>query len=434
MATGELLKNELVAGTLTCFIGNKFGYFDNDLGSRKDDILRSNQFMTAKSYAVNETEFNVPVGAWVYNFGQVDQTGVSLNASINFGSTNIYNESSIVIDLASGDSVFISLTQFDQSNYGNGYYTFNYTITSDLADDFEDDNVFNADFMVADKAMSYARIDSISLLPHTFSNTRASNSASFSSCMYFSNPNASRLGAKGLTYSASTTDEFNLNEEYIEISAYEWTNDITDVNSAEFSLDAVSFITSGEYTYDGNYQDSMITLIYDEPFLLVDNKNYIFCVTSENENVYFSYDRGLDYSENMDNEADSPTTNNGTPVTIIRTDNGFGLFQSTDLIPALVANFFPAVELGVTNNEISLSKAYPNPAVNNISIPLNGSFNSTVVRIIDINGKIVSEQNTNLENQSNINLDITSIQNGMYVVILTDENGITAKFNFLVQK
>jgi hypothetical protein len=434
MATGDVLKAELEAGTLSCFIGNKFGYFQNDLGSRKEDILRSNQFMNVQAYSQSETEFNMPTGAWIYNFGQNNQTAVVLNAVISFGGASIYNENSTPIDIASGDSVFVSLLQFEQTTYANGYYTFNYTITSSVSDDFEDDNVFNADFMFSDNMMSYARIDSLTLLPHTYSNTRASNSTSFSSCMYFSNPNASRSGAKGLTFSASTTDEFDLNDEYIEIEAFEWNNAVTDVNDAAFALDDLNYITSAEYTYDGDYQDSMITLLYDEPFMLVDDKNYVFCVSSESEYVYFSYDRGLDYSENIDTETDSPTTNNGHPITIIRTDNGFSMFQSTDLIPALVANFFPASELGINDSQTNEKQAYPNPAVNEITIPLNGSFDATTIKIIDINGKVVSQKNTNLENQNSLKLNVTSIPTGMYVVVLIDANGNESKFNFLVKK
>ena len=438
---GAALHDEIEAGGLTCFIGNKFGYFADDLGLGQKDILRAKQFSSIQTFSQDATEFNVETGAWIFNFGTNDQTGITVTCNIDFGGTSIYNEiSAAPISLVSGDSIFVSFNTFSQATYANGYYTMTYTIDYGVADEFPEDNAVNADFMMSDEIFTYSRVDSLTSKPISVSGYR-SNTANnvFSNCIQFSDPNSSRMGAKGITFSASTASTgpaTGLDGKLVEIGAYEWNDVVTDLNEATFSMSATNFITSGEFAYDGDFQDSMMFAMFDAPFQLIDNQNYLFCVTTYDVDVYFGFDTQLDYDENIDNTT-SASSNNGLPTSVIQSDNGFaGLGFGTDLSGAIGVNLFPAIELGieemVTEEKIV---AYPNPAVNMLTIPFNNNKEgNAVINIIDATGKVVSTQVNDLTGVNTLQLDVTNIAAGMYVFNISYENGANSTFNVLINK
>lgn len=437
---GAALHDEIIAGGLTCFIGNKFGFFADDLGLGQKDILRAKQFSSIQTFSQDATEFNVETGAWIFNFGTNDQTGISLTCNIDFGGSSIYNEvSSSPIDLISGDSIFVSFNTFSQATYANGYYTMTYTINYGTTDEFPDDNGVNADFMMSENLFAYSRVDSLTMEPISTSGYR-SNTANnvFSNCVQFSDPNASRMGVKGITFSASTASTgptSGLDGKLVEVEAYEWNDVITDLNDANFAMSATNYLTSGEFAYDGDFQDSMMFAMFDEPFLLVDNQQYLFCVTTYDVDIYFGFDTQLDYDENIDNTT-SASSNDGLPTSVVQSDNGFsGLGFGTDLSGAIGVNLIPAIELGIeeqsTEEKIT---AYPNPAVNTISIPFNNKEGNATINIVDVTGKIVSTQSVNLTNVNTLQLDVTNIESGMYVFNVTYENGTISTFNVVINK
>ena len=437
---GALLHDEIIAGTLTGFIGNKQGYFANDLGVSQKDVLRAKAFSNVQAFSQDATEFKVTPGAWIFNYGSNDQTTIEVTCNINFGGSSIYNNVSTPVNILSGDSAYISFPDFSQASYANGYYTMTYSISSAATDDFPDDNALNADFMMSDNLFAYSRVDSVNMNPISVSGYR-SNTANnvFSNCIQFSDPNASRMAIKGMTFSASTASSgpaTGLDGKLVEIDAYTWDDAITDLNDAGLTMDAVNFITSGEFAYDGDWQDSMVYALYDAPFLLVDNQNYLFCVTTYDVDIYLGFDTQLDYNQNIDNVL-SPAANNGLPTTVVQSDNGFAaLGFGTDLSGAIALNLIPPVELGIeeqatTEEEIN---AFPNPAVDMLTIPFANKEGNATINIVDVTGKIVSTQVTNLTGVNNLQLDVTNIESGMYVFNVTYENGTTSSFNVVINK
>lgn len=439
-SAGAALHDEIIAGGLTCFIGNKFGYFADDLGLGQKDVLRAKQFSNIQTFSQDATEFNVETGAWIFNFGSNDQTGITLTCNIDFAGASVYNEfNAVPVDLVSGDSVFIAFNTFSQATYANGYYTMTYSIDYGVTDEFPEDNAVNADFMMSEEMFAYSRVDSLTMKPISVSGYR-SNTANniFSNCIQFQDPNASRMGVKGMTFSASTASTgpaTGLDGKLVEVEAYEWNDVTTDLNDANFSLSATNYLTSGEFAYDGDFQDSMMFALFDEPFLLVDNQPYLFCVTTYDVDIYFGFDTQLDYDENIDNTT-SPTSNNGLPTTVVQSDDGFsGLGFGTDLSGAIGVNFIPAVELGVEENATQEKiVAYPNPAVDMISIPFNNHEGNATINIVDVAGKIVSTQAVNLTGVNTLQFDVTNIESGMYVFNVSYENGTTTSFNVVINK
>ena len=91
----------------------------------------------------------------------------------------------------------------------------------------------------------------------------------------------------------------------------------------------------------------------------------------------------------------------------------------------------PPVELGIEETS-STEKiaAFPNPAVNMLSIPFNNNKEgNATINIVDVTGKTVSTQVVNLTGINTLKLDVTSIEAGMYVFNVNYENDTTSTFN-----
>ncbi|MDB9961785.1 T9SS-dependent M36 family metallopeptidase, partial [Oceanihabitans sp.] len=64
-------------------------------------------------------------------------------------------------------------------------------------------------------------------------------------------------------------------------------------------------------------------------------------------------------------------------------------------------------------------KIYPNPANNNVFIKTNKNFGEVTMTLIDINGRIVYSQKTNLVNEVQINM--SKLQSGLYILNIKGE-------------
>jgi len=433
--TGDNLLTEFQNCATNCFMGNKFGYFADDVGLAQKDVLRARQFATPSALAQNGSEFSVTPGAKVFNFGSNDQTNVVVTCEITGpGVTGSYLETSTPINLLSGDSsAVMTFTPFSQANYPEEYYTMTYTVTSDAAaDEYPADNLLNADFMITDREYAISRVDPVTMEPDANNHYQPGTfTTSFNSCVHFTDPNASRTIASGVTFNATSRTGTTLTGEIVNVEAYTWEDLITDINDPNFGITIVNNLTYGEHEYLTDDQNIAITTNFEEPVSLEDNVNYFFCITSTSQDVFLGYDAGLDYDENI--------TLDGHIVSVLGNDvsangNWFGLGFGSDLATAIVVNIDDPSWLGLEENEETVElSAYPNPAVNEVIIPLNGIEGAAALNIVDVAGKIISTQNVNISD-SQITLDVSDIASGMYVFNLSFENGKTSTFNVVVEK
>ena len=431
-STGALLKGDIETCSATAFIGNKNGFYGNDLGLTHVDVLRARQFATPSALAQDDTEFKVSVGSWIHNYGQNDQTNVTLNCAVTSptsGST--YNETSTPIaSIPSGDSVFVALADWSLTSYPEEYYTMVYTISSDSSDEAGFDNTLNADFMITDKEYAVSRIDPVTKDPIDMIHFQpGSFSSSFQQCLHFVDPNASRLVARGVTFDATSTTGTSLEGEIITIEAYTWDDLVTDINDPGFDMSILNNITIGEYEYNSDDQDIAVTADFDEPFQMVDNQHYLFCATSFSQNIFLGFDNiaNIDYSENIN-------TTGHTVEAIGYDGNWFGL-GFTESTVAITFNTEPLVWLGVdSEEEVTETVAFPNPVINEITIPLSHiDGNSAQLNIFDLSGKIVSTQTISL-NTNLVSVDVSNVPNGTYVFSLSSDSGKTSTFNVVVNR
>jgi hypothetical protein len=431
MATGAALRDQILAGGLTAFIGNKNGYYGNDLGIEPGDVIRAPRSSNILLLAQDETEFDASVGSWVRNYGFNDQTNVILSATVEHDGALLYEESSEAFDLVSGDSAFVYLPNFAQSSYDLGEYSFTYSVASDSTDDFSADNSFAPNFQMTENLYSYATFADGEVNKVQF--FRPSEiSGTVQQCVAFQDANASRVGVEGLTFSASTDGE-TMDGEVIDIFAYEWAVEFVDINDENYlGVDESDFdlLASGSYEYIGNDLESQdVYASFDDVIYLEDDVRYLFCIAYDSDQLFTGFDAAnVDYRTTLDEylQPQFPNTS-GTDWFLV----GFG----TDVTPSIVVHMFDANASGVEEvvNTVDVTP-YPNPAVEFIEIPMNDISGLTTVNIYDLNGKLVESQSVNTVKGTNLRVDVSNLVGGMYSFDLRYESGNVSKFNVVITK
>ena len=156
----------------------------------------------------------------------------------------------------------------------------------------------------------------------------------------------------------------------------------------------------------------------------MDNQRYLICGNTFDTDVYIGFDDKLDYNQNMTNVYKQPVScveNNGSWYL-----TGFGSDVTAGISVELTTN------LNVEDNELSNIDAYPNPANNMVTIPLNGFVGNGTVNIMDVTGKIISSKTVNANNL--ISIDVSDIANGNYIFDLELQDGRSTKFNIVISK
>jgi hypothetical protein len=427
---GQTLIDEMANGPVVCLIGNKTGLFANDAGITDDATLISKSSGVASQLSQSGTEFNFELGTRVYNYGQLPQTNVTVVANIDGPSgTSVYSQSISVGALASGDSIDIfpggafSFPQFSLPTYTAGKYTLTYTVDLGIVDEYAADNTISSDFVINDSILTYATIDAVTGLPTSNNGFRPStNNSTFSTCMVISDPNASRIGAAGVYFQASTSSAsgLELTGEEIAINLYRWEDVFTDLNDANLGFTALNSVAFGFYNYTADLQGETVLGMFDTPVVLEDNQRYLACAQTVNVEVYLGHDTKKNYlwNEALYLQPLTPNESDGTYFA-----SGFGM----DTPSAVGVAIFNAAELNVGETSFIDGKAYPNPANDNVTIELASEGAANLV-ITDLSGKVVMNNAVNfLNGKTKVNID--GLDSGVYVFNVTLENGKTSQFN-----
>lgn len=426
---GATIRQEMDNGSFVeVFIGNKSGLYAHDLGMLEGQYFKAKSFATPLLTAQNASEFEVEVGAWVFNFGFEDITNVSLNATIDNGSL-IYNESSTPQDIPAGDTVFIPLATFSQATYTAGNYNMEYSLTSDSIDDYPADNVMESDFMLTDDLFSFGRLDETTLLPINGEGFRSSTAvSSFATCVAYSDPNGSRVGVQGINFSASTgsASGTSLDGEPILLTVWQWDDVFTDLAGATDGTVYTNDITevgTGEFYYTGDDQSINVYGELETPIVLADNQRYMFCITTYNEDVFLGHDPGQDFTFNMNNY--------NQPMWPVESDGSYNVFGfGADVVPAMSIKMFDANELAISETETTELSIFPNPAATAVTV-IFGDDKANDVVVYDLTGKVVYTQNIS-NALGNVSVDVSNIANGNYIFKVNYDNGTTAVSNVVV--
>lgn len=427
-ADGASLVSAINTGNCTAFIGNKFGFFPNDIGLQTSDYILAPA--SSNPHRTNEvaSEFSAAVGSWVFNYGQNNQTNVQLHANISYGGSSVYSQSSTAASINAGDSLWVQLPTFSQATYPAGLYKFNYSVTSATPDDFVADNIQKSYFTVSDTMFSYAAIDTTTLMPISNASYRPTgNTGEYEMCLSFRDSLADRLAVEGLYFTASTADTLSLTGLYLETTIYEWNDVFVDLNDAGLDFASLNPIVYGGYTYATDQQDVVVYAPFSSPYVLTNNQRYLFCVKTFDATVFLGFGTAIDYDEHTNYylQPVAPINDDGTWYAL-----GFG----TDITAAIGVKMFDQTWLGdehvtTLNNG---QPAYPNPASNIVYIPITNVTGEMVVTIYDMLGNAVKTQVTNISSPGSLPINIEGVSNGQYIINLTTHEGVTQSFKILI--
>ena len=427
LADGALLVEAMQSGPVVVFMGNKTGLFPNDIGLSRNAALIPKLGAIPAILAQSGTEFNFDLGARVYNPGSNSQTNVSINAKVvgPTGST-VYDNTVTGLSIATSDSIDVdptqasNLPQFSLSSYPAGRYTLTYTIAIDgTTDDYDSDNSISSTFIINEDIYAYAQLDATTNLPNpTLFYRPGENNNTFSICTVIDNPNASRVGAAGV-YFAATNNTASLAGEEIALYLYKWEDAFTDLDDLAFGFDALTEITSGFYYFPSDLQNETVYAQFANAVALENNQRYLACAQTTNIEVYLGHEGSTNYTWNLAYYL-QPTSPGESDGTFFAT--GFG----ADIPNSLAVKLIDVATIGLGENSSIEGNAYPNPATDAVTISIDGEGVANLT-VTDIAGKVVISNAVTL-NAGKANVNIASLNAGIYVFNVALENGKTSQF------
>jgi hypothetical protein len=427
---GELLLEEMQNGPVTMFIGNKTGLYANDLSLNNNNGLISKSYGVASQLAQNATEFNFELGTRIYNYGNTDQADVFVTANVNGpGGTSVFTDVVGPLSILSGDSLDIhpdsthSFLPFSLASYPTGTYHLSYSVSMGTADEYPGDNSTSTSFFINDSIISSSRLDPLTQLPIGPNFIRPSaNTSTYATCLSVDNANASRIGVQGLYFSASTAygSGISLNGEEMSISIYRWEDAFADLNDVNLAFNSLNLISYGYYYYPEDLQGQVVYAPFPNPVVLEDDQRFLACVQTTNTGVYFGHDTKTNYTwnENYYLQPLFPIENDGTYFA-----GGFG----PESVPALAIKIFNAADLGINEETVVNGSAYPNPAVDVVTVALDADGVATV-NVTDLSGRTVQSTTVTIVN-GKASLNIAALNSGAYLFKVVLEDGKTAQFN-----
>jgi hypothetical protein len=426
-AEGALLVEAMQTESVVVFMGNKTGLFANDIGLSRNAALIPKLGAVPTLLAQSGTEFNFDLGARIYNPGSNAQTNVSINAKIVGPSANtVYDNTVSGLSIASNDSIDVdpsqasNLPQYSLSSYPAGRYTLTYTITIDgVTDEYDGDNTISSTFTINENIYGYAQLDATTNLPKpTLFYRPSDNNNTFSICTVIDNPNASRVGAAGV-YFAATNNTASLAGEEIALYLYKWEDAFTDLNDAAFGFNSLTEVASGFYYFPSDLQNETVYAQYNTAVALENNQRYLACAQTTNVEVFLGHEGSTNLTWNVDYylQPTSPGESDGTYFA-----TGFG----SDIPNALAVKLIDVATIGLGENSSVEGNAYPNPATDAVTISIEGEGVANLT-VTDIAGKVVISNAVTL-NVGKANVNIASLNAGIYVFNVALENGKTSQF------
>lgn len=437
METGARLRAALLNGTLKVFMGNKTGYYRNDVGTKPGDIIRPENFAMPKNLIQNVADYPVHVGGWVRNIGNGAQNNVTLRATITKNGAVLYNKSGVGGNLTSGDSAEVLLDDFILPDNNLAEYVLTYRVTADSVDQDSTDNIIKQSFFVSESVLSKSRFNFTTNEPvtTTFNKLAASGGNDNNKIRWgilFEAKSGSRMRASSIKFSAATLANSGISLAGKNVSAkiFEW----NDLNGDGFGMtdDEIQELPgTGFFTFATDSQQKTIEVFFDglsgpTPVDLADDKFYIAALEYEDPAVavYFGTDQELNYfqTRNAYGHRVNPLLNTNAGET---SWNEFAMGTILALSVQFVNNTFD-IEESAANLNLSV---FPNPASDLVNIRFGTALSKSKVQVdvLDLAGRSILNKQYNITDAQNlVGLNTAGLANGSYF-IRVGVNGQTVK-------
>ncbi|MCB9169449.1 MAG: T9SS type A sorting domain-containing protein [Flavobacteriales bacterium] len=422
---GALLHDEIVAGNVVAFIGSIQGLYGDDIGFFKNNVIVPSYTAIPNDVAQNGSEFNFPLGLWLFNYGTNDQVGATVSAVVRQGGSTLLTMTSDPTDILAGDSVFVDLGTMSLSSYGGNYDLTYSCMLNGVLDEYLSNDSLELGFSVG-SVIAYTPIDENSGIPTASGGAiPTGNTEGFTLCNYFNDANASRLGVTGMYFSlSSVTSGDDLTGTLVEIECFEITDAFTGLS--DFPADPVlDPLHTAEYTFTSDAQNTQVFAPFDEAFQLDDNTPYLFCVTTFDANNRIGYNELLNYTLYQDNT--------DRLVTTVQDPTGFyeGGFVGGGA-GSMAVQTIPASTIGIAENTSDQEVVpYPNPTTRLVHIPLSGRNGKATLSVSDLSGRVVKDVEVTLNNE--LVMDMDGLSNGTYLFRLA-QDGRSTSFRVVVSK
>lgn len=438
--TGNQLVTEMSNGPVVVFLGSKVGAYANDIGAN------SGQALVSPYGGANSLQYDgFEPGIQVYNYGTNDQAAVSINAKIDGPNGTIYDETVGPVAIVSGDTLAVFPGNTDAfpawnegiGNYENGEYTLTYTMDLGGTDDSDFDNVLSSSFSITDgTTIGTLAVSPVDASGMPVANTYPSNATTeYQGCVMIQEPNSSTMAVQGMYFIPHTDTSVNdLAGSEIFGNAYQWDDGWVDLDDPNYdfaaattnAFNALNIVTFGtHYPASNDDVDDVAYIEFVTPFLMVDNQRYLFCLqTFETATISFGYDNTINYDGNEGIYRQ--------PVAPVHVDGQwYSGGWSGASAPALSLKTFDPAEVGITDADILVGGAFPNPTTDAVTITVNATGAATL-NVTDISGKIVMNSLIDLGTGST-KVNTSQLEAGVYVFTVIMENGKTAQFNLVKQ-
>lgn len=168
----------------------------------------------------------------------------------------------------------------------------------------------------------------------------------------------------------------------LDIRLFEWNDVFTGLSDATFN--EVSEIMNGIFEYTDSLQAREVQFIpFFEPTPLVDNQNYLFCVSTSNPDVFLGHNSAVNYRQN-DETTDQINT-------LLNLDGTWSGGWATGEVPALGVKMVSAT-VGIEEQNMVELTPYPNPTSALLRIPVNGLTGKAAVQVYDPKGSKVADK------------------------------------------
>ncbi|MEX1191897.1 MAG: PA domain-containing protein [Brumimicrobium sp.] len=398
-STGQSIKDEIEqAITVTIFMGNKFGYYNDDVGITSATINRARSFAMPTFVANDGNNFEITPSANVINYGSNNQTDVVLTAQILRDGNVIYTQSSAPQTINSSDTTYITLPVFSQATYDSGYYDIAYNVSMPTTDEFSNDNQDTSHFYVNDKYYSKSFFDENGD-PVSIETYRPLNANSFSACITIEEQAADSLPLYKVGFSGANPN-YDLTGEPVYIDVWEWNDNFTGKDNATYNN--LNLLSSDNYNYTGDFQNQFVEAEINggQGHYLNNNQKYLVCVSSFNSDYYIGYTED-DYtiSSSEEDEWYMPISVDGTWYSA-----GFGLHLTPSIYLDMEMPCYVSADFSYTDTLICDQESVISPTISGNS---GGIFSSQAGLTLDPTTGEVDPQSSAVGNYTvEYNVDI----------------------------
>lgn len=435
-ADGASVRVTMTGGPVKFYIGNKSGFFNDDLALNDIGSMRANVGSLPISLAQNGTEFSVPLGAWVFNQGQNDLSNIVLNGTITRNGSSVHNVNSSPVSILSGDSAFVTLTTYSPASHQAGNYEITYTVDFGAADDYASDNTNTNYFSLSDSLWSLCSLDTTVVSKQTYVRPAELPVNQFESCIAFKNANAARVAMDGIyfggfTITAADTATVHLDDFEAFWSLYTW--DDPDFTITNGTFDIISQVAFGSFTYPSNGDPLAGETIFmpltggdqgTSHYRFVNNQQYLLCIENFQPKLFMAYSDRDHYDLQMETDDLIRFPN--------RSDAGDFTPAGFVGLPVPSIALRTATNLNVSENELVSVSAFPVPAKETITVKVQAAGDASL-KIVDMAGREISTQQVKIEN-GQFQTSVAGMNAGTYVFTLDYANGTTSRFNVVVSK